>query len=133
MLAADTVVHMGADIFGKPTSALNAMEVLAALSGKWHKVTTAWCLWDGISNQPTHHEHTTTRVCFRTLDAATIAVYVSTGEGLDKAGGYGIQGIGSALIEEVQGSYSNVVGLPLRPVLSALNDVGVLPEIGTGV
>ena len=67
------------------------------------------------------------RVRFRRLQPAEIAAYVATGEGRDKAGSYGIQGLGAALVAEVEGSYSNVVGLPMEPVTQALRTAGFLP------
>ena len=72
--------------------------------------------------------HTTSVVHFRTLTDAEVAAYIGTGEGTDKAGGYGIQGLGAALIAHVSGDHSNVVGLPLTPVLAALRAAGIQPE-----
>lgn len=133
VLAADTIVHTDRDLFGKPRDDAEAAQVLARLSGKWHEVTTAWCLQWGGGSPPAggrlrFHEHTTTRVRFHTLDPVTIANYVATGESGDKAGAYGIQGRGSVLIDEVHGSYTNVVGLPLASVLRALAAVGFTPS-----
>ena len=131
ILAADTVVHIDDAIYGKPESPREARRFLQALSGTWHEVTTAWCLhWGGGSPLPTSlkfHEHVTTRVLFRALSDIEIDHYVATGEGVDKAGGYGVQGLGAVLVEEVRGSYTNVVGLPLAPVLAALSEGGIEP------
>ncbi|MFT4979119.1 MAG: septum formation protein [Myxococcota bacterium] len=126
-LAADTIVHIDSTLFGKPETPEQAAAFLTQLSGRWHEVTTAWCLQRGGQR---FHEHTTTRVRFRDLDPVTIDNYVATGESADKAGGYGIQGLGSVLIAELHGSYTNVVGLPLVPVLAALQSVGITPTAG---
>ena len=131
ILAADTVVHIEDAIYAKPADAAEARRFLRALSGTWHEVTTAWCLrWGGGAPVPaslTFHEHVTTRVLFRSLSEAEMGHYIATGEGRDKAGGYGVQGLGAVLVEELRGSYTNVVGLPLAPVLAALGDVGIRP------
>lgn len=130
VLAADTVVHIGDAVFEKPVDAADATRILNALSGGWHRVTTAWCLrWGGASPpRPPLVRHTTTRVRFRALCPAEIARYVASGEGMDKAGSYGIQELGVMMIEAVRGNFTNVVGLPMAPVLAALAEVGVVPE-----
>lgn len=133
VLAADTVVHVDDSIFGKPQTPEEAVLFLTRLSDRWHEVTTSWCLQWGGGGAPAggrirFHEHTTTRVRFRALDPVTVRNYVTTGESADKAGAYGIQGLGSVLIAELHGSYTNVVGLPLAPVLAALESVGIVPS-----
>lgn len=126
VLAADTIVHRGETLYEKPADRAEATEILRALAGDWHAVTTAWSLvptagaTDGAAAG-----QTSTRVRFRALDAAAINAYVSTGEGDDKAGAYAIQGMGAALVEAIDGDLSNVVGLPLGPVLAALYAAGV--------
>lgn len=122
VLAADTIVHTDADIFGKPTDDADAARILGTLSGGWHSVTTGWCLRRGRQHEV---HHATTRVRFRTLSPVEIACYIATGEGRDKAGSYGIQGIGAVLVAELEGSYTNVVGLPLEAVLAALSNIGI--------
>jgi septum formation protein len=124
VLAADTIVHLGDRVFGKPADAEDAAATLAALAGRAHSVTTAWCLH---GPNPAAGAVTST-VHFRALQPAEIAAYVATGEGTDKAGGYGIQGLGAALVAHVDGDHSNVVGLPLAPVLAALRAAGIAPE-----
>ena len=124
VLAADTIVHLGNRIFGKPADAADAKATLEALSGRPHSVTTAWCV---VGPTPAQGAETST-VHFRTLSPAEIASYVATGEGTDKAGGYGIQGLGAALVAHVDGDHSNVVGLPLPSVLAALHAAGITPE-----
>jgi septum formation protein len=121
VLGADTVVHQGDRIFGKPRDDEEARWMLGELAGGWHRVSTAWCL----QGERRLRGHRTTRVRFRDLSAREIDGYVSTGECRDKAGAYGIQGLGALLVDRLVGSYSNVVGLPLEQVLVALERVGV--------
>jgi len=131
VLAADTIVHIDDMVFEKPIDVDDAWRILSTLSGRWHQVTTAWCLrWAGPPgpNPSQYHDHTTSQVRFRSLHRDDIAAYIAQGEGVDKAGAYGIQGLGAALVSEVKGSYSNVVGLPMTPVLEALAAVGITPE-----
>lgn len=125
VLAADTLVHTDTHIFEKPLDDADAMRILTGLSGRWHHVTTAWHLLgpDGESQAGS----VTARVRFRPLTEAMMAAYISTGEGRDKAGAYGVQGLGAALVAEVCGSTSTVVGLPLDAVLDALARVGITP------
>ena len=131
VLAADTIVHRGKQIFEKPLSDAHAEQMLAELSGQWHQVTSAWCLrWSGPAASPVSPKrifrgHRTSRVQFRRLSAVEVRRYVETGEGKDKAGAYAIQGDGSALISRVVGSTTNVVGLPLEPVVEKLIIAGV--------
>jgi septum formation protein len=122
VLAADTVVHLDSEVLGKPVDRRDARRMLAALSGGWHRVTTGFCARrDGGEVSDT----VTTRVRFRSLSAQLIASYVATQEPMDKAGAYGIQGLGSALVSEIVGSYTNVVGLPLAEVVEALALLGL--------
>jgi septum formation protein len=132
-LAADTVVHRDGALFEKPPDDDAARAFLRALAGRAHTVTTAWCVLAVPGQDPRAHPsagacglvHST--VVFRPLTDAQIAAYVRTGEGRDKAGGYGIQGAGAALVSHVEGDQGNVVGLPLGPVLDALARFGVHP------
>lgn len=132
VLGADTVVHIGDAVYEKPLDDEDAARILGELSGRWHRVTTAWCLrWGGGPPPPGRLRrlgHVTARVRFRALSPETIAHYVASGEGRDKAGSYGIQERGVMLIDRVVGSFTTVVGLPMTPVLDALAAVGVLPE-----
>jgi septum formation protein len=125
VLAADTVVHIGDAIYGKPADAVAARIMLADLAARWHQVTTAFAL--ARAGQPVELDAVTTRVRFRPLTPRDIDRYVASGEPLDKAGAYGIQGLGGALVDKVEGSYTNVVGLPLPEVLAALARFGVMP------
>ncbi len=125
VLGADTVVHLESRVLEKPHDDEEARAMIALLSGRWHEVTTAWCL---VGESTTLAGQSTSRVRFRALHEAEIAAYVATGEGADKAGSYGIQGLGAALVAEVRGSYSNVVGLPMEELSVALIRIGVSPE-----
>lgn len=110
VIAADTVVAVDGRVLGKPHSREEAADMLAALSGRTHTVYTGVTLCrDG--EVLTGHEATAVR--FRPLTAAEIAAYVATGEPMDKAGAYGIQGLGALLVAGIEGDYSNVVGLPI--------------------
>ena len=110
VLAADTIVVCGGQILGKPHSQAEAAEMLRLLSGREHQVITAVTLRQG-ERVLTRTE--TTRVWFDPLDEAAIAAYIASGEPMDKAGAYGIQGLASAFIPRIQGDYFNVMGLPL--------------------
>ncbi len=130
VLAADTVVHarepgqgpFAATVFEKPRDPAEAAEILRRLSDRWHAVTTGFCLLHGDVRLV---EHVTTRVRFRSLSPALIELYVATGEPMDKAGAYGIQGQGAVLVARVEGSYTNVVGLPLEAVAASLRRLGI--------
>jgi septum formation protein len=121
-LAADTVVVLDERILGKPTTASEALQMLLDLGGREHQVMTAIALSDG---RRTFSEVVCTRVRFVPVDKELAEAYVATGEGRDKAGGYGIQGIGGILAESITGSYSAVVGLPLPETERALNRFGL--------
>ena len=124
VLAADTVVSIGNNIYEKPFDDRDAFNMLKALSTDWHEVRSGWFLLraDGAKQD---HGLSLSRVRFRPLTDAELYAYIRTGEGRDKAGGYGIQGLGAALVEEIRGSYSNIVGLPVHNVVSALKKHGL--------
>lgn len=124
VLAADTVVALDGRSLGKPATPEEAKISLRDLSGRSHAVHTAVALRVG---EVVATRLVTTKVRFRSLPEAEIAAYVATGEPMDKAGAYGIQGRGGALVAEITGSYSNVVGLPLEETLALLAEVGVRP------
>lgn len=110
VIGCDTVVETDGKTLGKPKDADECRKFLKMLSGKTHYVTTSCCII-GFGNKITLSEKTA--VTFRTLTDDDIEWYISTGEPFDKAGGYGIQGKGSLLIEKINGDYFNVVGLPV--------------------
>ncbi len=123
VLAADTVVALDGACLGKGSDPDEARRMLRALSGRSHAVHTAVV----VRAEVVHCDVVTTEVRFRRLGEAEIERYVATGEPRDKAGAYGIQGEGGALVASVRGSYSNVVGLPLEETLRLLALVGVAP------
>ena len=125
VLGADTVVVDAGSLLGKPQNTEEAAEMLRSLSGKWHQVMTAVALVDA---NDTKHEWTSveiTNVKFRDLTEDDIAAYMATGESMDKAGAYGIQGYGALLVERIEGCYNNVVGLPLQLVAKGLCNWGI--------
>ena len=127
ILVADTTVILDAQILGKPADEAEARSMLRALSGRAHQVSTRFAI--SGPDAPTtllHAETVSTQVFFRALDEAEIEGYAATGEGLDKAGGYAVQGLGSFAVARLEGSYANVVGLPACEVVSALRKLGLL-------
>lgn len=121
VIGADTVVVVDNVILGKPADTEEAKAMLQRLSGRAHEVLT------GIAikyKQQELAEVVRTRVYFRKLSEADISNYVATGEPLDKAGAYGIQGKGAVLVEKIDGCYNNVVGLPLTRVYEILAEIG---------
>ncbi len=124
VLGADTVVEVDGVALGKPEDPAEAARMLRLLSGRTHRVMTAFALVDG-EGEVRVHRCCESRVTFRPLKEEEIAVYVASGEPLDKAGGYAVQGLGAALVERVEGSYTNVVGLPVEEVLGVLRELGI--------
>ena len=125
VLAADTAVVLGPEILGKPRDAADAARMLRALSGTVHEVLTAVCVRRNVPGPAREREAVvSTEVRFRRLVDEEIAWYVATGEPLDKAGAYALQGLGGVLVESVSGSVSGVVGLPLVESLALLAEVG---------
>ena len=119
VIAADTIVVLGETILGKPADAIDAKLMLRTLSGKAHEVKSAVAV---LYQDKTVLKVVTTKVFFRALTEKEIDWYVQTGEPLDKAGAYGIQGKGAVLVEKIEGSYDNVVGLPLTEVYEILKE-----------
>ena len=113
VLTADTMVCLESQVLGKPDSPAQAHLFLRALSGIKHQVKTAICLIDLSSHEKTTHIETTD-VFFHALSDEEISAYIATGEPLDKAGAYAIQGIGSRFVAKFEGDFNNVVGLPLH-------------------
>lgn len=122
ILAADTIVAIDGEELGKPHSEEDAIEMLHALSGRTHEVSTGVCLLSPTrtGGHRSFSFYETTSVTFYELDDATIEAYVKTGEPLDKAGAYGIQGLGRTLVRTIEGDYFNVVGLPVAKTMRAL-------------
>ena len=122
VLAADTVVVLDAQILGKPADRATGIAMLQALGGREHQVMTAIA---ARSRESMAEELVSTQVRFVPVDESLAAAYWETGEGADKAGSYGIQGIGGILAESITGSYSAVVGLPLPETERLLGGLGV--------
>ena len=123
LLAADTIVTVDGKILGKPKDRDDAFRMLRFLSGRDHFVKTGTALFYRGRSLVTV---TTTEVRFRSLTDREIEDYIATGEPMDKAGAYGIQGLGTLLVEGIQGSYDNVVGLPLTAVYEMMKTLGAL-------
>lgn len=126
IIAADTVVCAQNKILGKPKDRSEAFEMLKMLSGTVHEVRTGVCVYR-LPDAMSVAADEVTRVKFKELTDEKINAYINTGEPMDKAGAYGIQGIGSVLIDEIYGDYFNVVGLPLSLLADILeNDYGTM-------
>ncbi len=122
VVAADTVVVLGGAVLGKPKDAEDAARMLHALSGREHQVMTGLTVRRGMER---FSETTVTRVRFRPLLEEEIAAYVASGDPLDKAGAYGVQGSAAIFVERLVGDYYNVMGLPLCPLTRLLRTVGL--------
>ncbi|ELY4574118.1 septum formation inhibitor Maf [Cronobacter turicensis] len=125
VLGADTIVVLDGDVLEKPRDAAHAAEMLRRLSGQTHEVMTAVALAD---KQRVRERLVMTRVTFRALTAQDIAAYVESGEPMDKAGAYGIQGLGGCFVRRIEGSYHAVVGLPLVETWELLSEFNSLRE-----
>jgi septum formation protein len=124
ILAADTAVVLGTEIMGKPRDAADAARMLRALSGKTHQVITGICLMCACFLE---RDLASTEVSFIQLEDREIDEYVASGEPMDKAGAYAIQGLASKFIDRIEGSYSNVVGLPVALVWQKLKAIAHAP------
>ncbi len=125
VLAADTIVVLEDDILGKPSNQAEAQEMLRALSGRSHVVMTAFAI---KTAEQIRVQRVNTTVFFRPITSKEIDWYWRSGEQLDKAGGYGIQGKGGIFVSNISGSYSTVVGLPLSEVVVALQNFDIYPQ-----
>ena len=125
VLGADTIVEIDGEVLGKPRDETEGKRMLHQLSGRTHRVITAFVLVDG-GGQVRASQVVTSTVTFKPLSDAQIHEYLATGEPFDKAGAYAVQGLGASLIERVAGSYTNVVGLPLDEVVAVLRAAGLL-------
>ena len=125
VLAADTIVAKEDLVFEKPIDDEDAMRILTTLQGTWHEVITAWSLYN-TKTREIHCDHAISKVLFRPLTHNERVSYIQTREGIDKAGGYGIQGVGAALVSTIEGSYSNIVGLPIEQIAPVLTQYNIL-------
>jgi septum formation protein len=121
VLGADTTVVIRDQVLEKPENADDALAMLRKLQGRTHQVVTSVAL---VADGSLHQATDITNVTFRRTDDAMLEAYVATGEPMDKAGAYGIQGYGAALVERIDGDFFSVMGLPLRLVLRLLEEAG---------
>jgi len=124
IIAADTIVVFSQEVMGKPSSKKDAKAMLKKLSGKINLVITGFTIIDTKTGK-TISKSIETKVHMKKLSPKLIETYVNSKEPLDKAGSYAIQGLGSILINKIEGDYLNIVGLPLAPLASALKKFGV--------
>ncbi|HID97136.1 MAG TPA: septum formation protein Maf [Thermodesulfobacteriaceae bacterium] len=131
VLGADTIVVMEGTIMGKPRDRKHALEMLSSLAGRSHEVITACCLIMPGGLRTVQFSVSTT-VWLAPQDEDVLRAYVDSGEPLDKAGSYAVQGMGAFMVKRIQGSYTNVVGLPMCELVSTLKDLNVLEVAGRG-
>ncbi|MEK7281057.1 MAG: Maf family protein [Chloroflexota bacterium] len=124
VIAADTFIAFEGKILGKPLTEAEAKEMLSTISGKPHSVITGFTIID-TENNKTVSKSVETRVHLRALSSSEIDAYVKSKEPLDKAGAYAIQGLGSVLVDRIEGDYFNVMGLPLSTLTESLKEFGV--------
>ncbi len=124
VLGADTIVVLGADILNKPASREDAYSMLSRLSGKCHQVYTGVTLVK-LSDFSHLEGFEVSRVVFRSLDPREIEAYIDTGEPMDKAGAYALQGTASCFVEAIEGCYTNIIGLPVPLTTALLRQAGI--------
>jgi len=129
ILGADTVVALAGKLFGKPVDVEDARRILVALTGTTHEVITGITLYEPATGRR-RITHETTRVTMRAMSASQLEEYLDSGEWQGKAGAYGIQDSGDAFVERTEGSFSNVVGLPMELVMEVLAEFGVTDPTG---
>lgn len=123
VLAADTLVVVGDTILGKPVDEQDAVRMIKMIAGKTHRVITGWCILKS-PDEIVKKSFVESKVRIKNMDEDTVKAYVKTGEPMDKAGSYAVQGVGAFMVKSIEGSYTNVVGLPLCEVVEALEEVG---------
>lgn len=127
IIAADTFIIFGDELMGKPGTPERAIEMLTKLSGNWHEIITGFVILDGETGKETE-QLVSTRVHLREADQEEIRAYVATGEPLNVAGGYAVQGRAGALIDRIEGDYWNIVGLPMSALVVELKKFGITPQ-----
>ena len=132
IVSGDTIVCLDGRIFGKPSNVVDAVQQLMTLSGQEHVVRSGFCITHAGKGVEVVGA-VATRVRFARFKEDTARAYVATGECLDKAGAYAIQGKGACLVESIAGSSSNVVGMPLCELLQVLQEQGVIEPVGTSL
>lgn len=129
VIGADTIVCLANEILGKPETEPDAISMLRRLSNKTHEVITGFCVLK-LSEEKIHSEAVSSLVTFKELTEDEIIGYVKTREPFGKAGAYAIQGIGSFMVKRTEGSYTNIVGLPVFEVIRALRELGAIKLFG---
>lgn len=124
VIGADTIVYLDGQIIGKPKDEADAARILRLLSGRTHTVYTGVCIMTDTAETVFFD---TTLVHFRALSEGEIRAYIASGEPMDKAGAYGIQGIGAVLVDKIDGCYFNVIGMPVPKLYAALASMGIYP------
>ncbi len=124
IIAADTIVCLNDKVFGKPHNEKDAKRMLNILNGRNHYVLTGFTIIDTGERQSVSRS-VVTKVYFKRMTMKEIDSYVRSGEPLDKAGAYAIQGLGAAIVKKIEGDYNNVVGLPIDALMKALRKFGV--------
>jgi septum formation protein len=130
VLGADTTVVVRDEVLEKPTDAEDALRMLGKLQGRTHQVVTSVAL---VAGERMYQATDITNVTFRRLSDEQLEAYVATGEPMDKAGAYGIQGFGAALVDRIEGDFFSVMGLPIRLVLRLMEEAGEPYEFGETV
>ena len=125
IISSDTIGLLGSRVFEKPKSEKEAFEMLRSLSSKTHEIITSFCLLylDKDGKKSVYSENVVTKVSFIELSDKSISSYIATGEPMDKAGAYGIQGGAAGFVEKIVGSYTNVVGLPVAQLRLAMQKI----------
>ncbi|HEY9791142.1 MAG TPA: Maf family protein [Candidatus Obscuribacterales bacterium] len=124
VLAADTIVVLGKDILGKPSSREDAYQMLMRMSGRCHQVFTGVAILD-CKTKEMLSDYEVSSVYFRSLDSAEVRAYARTAEPMDKAGAYALQGTASAFVDKIDGCYTNVIGLPVPLTVKMLRGLGL--------
>ncbi len=124
IIAADTFIVLKGRLLGKPKTKKEAVKMLGSLNGKVHSVITGFTVIDA-SKRRTLSRSVETKVWFKKLTGDEIDSYVRTGEPMDKAGAYGIQGLGAVIVKKIEGDYFNVIGLPLSALMDSLKRFGI--------
>lgn len=127
VLGADTTVIVRDEIMEKPADEADALRMLLRLQGRTHQVVTSVAL---VAGERVHQATDVTHVGFRRMNEDFLRAYIATGEPMDKAGAYGIQGYGAALVERIEGDFFGVMGLPVRLVLRLMEQAGEMYEFG---
>lgn len=125
IVAADTIVVLGNKVMGKPGTEAKARQMLKQLSGKAHKVITGYCIIDSASGKIVT-KAVETKVYFKKLSSSEITNYIRSGEPLDRAGAYAIQGLAALFVKKIEGDFLNVVGLPIQDLAQDLKKFGIV-------